>query len=80
MELSEVKKHFNSLSKADQWKWLIENKDNYEFVVMLDNDCTDISFTEDEDGDYSLTFKADCGDRQGVELLFAALGISAEGV
>lgn len=80
--LNDIKSHFDNLSEEDQWKWLIETDMKDKFRIGLDNDNTSIHFYEDEDADmdHTLYFKADIGNRWGVELILKGLGYNAEGV
>jgi len=77
---AEIKQLFDNLSPIDQWRWLVDCKFKDKIRVNLDNDCTDITFNDDEDSDFILYFKNDIGDREGVSDLLGILGINAESV
>lgn len=66
------KQKFDTLSEKRQWAWLLENKEAVE-QIELDNDETYISFKGEED---ECRFKADIGNRQGVNYLLEALGFA----
>ena len=66
------KKTFDSLDEKGQWAWLLENKSLVE-QIELDNDETYISFVGEEE---ESRFKADIGNRQGVNYLLESLGFA----
>lgn len=68
-----LKTEFDALTEKEQWKWLIENKDKV-VQIDLDNDETYISFIDDDENESR--FKADIGNRQGVNYLLEALGLA----
>lgn len=68
-----LKTEFDALTEKEQWKWLIENKDKVA-QIDLDNDETYISFIDDDENESR--FKADIGNRQGVNYLLEALGLA----
>lgn len=79
--MENIKKKIDSLSPQDQWKWFLENHKTFPpFQLMLDNDSNEIWFDDDEEADFMIYFKADCGNRYGLYHLFNALGIKASGV
>lgn len=66
------KQTFDALDEKAQWAWLLANKNLVE-QIDLDNDETYISFVgEDEES----RFKADIGNRHGVNYLLEALGFA----
>ncbi len=68
-----LKTEFDALPEKEQWKWLIENKEKVT-KIDLDNDETYISFIGDDENESR--FKADIGNRQGVNYLLEALGFA----
>lgn len=74
--MEKIKLHFDSLTPAAQWEWVVENR-NLIDEVILDNDNTSIHLHGDEDAEHVLYAKNDCGDRYGVLYLLRALGINA---
>lgn len=68
-----LKTEFDALTEKEQWKWLIENKDKV-VQIDLDNDETYISFIDDDENESR--FKADIGNRQGVNYLLEVLGFA----
>ena len=76
MNFKKTKENFNSLTESGQWLWAIKNKDIIELI--LDNDNTSFTFNdEDKTEDCTLVqFKADIGNRWGIEFLIKNLGFS----
>lgn len=77
MNYLKIKNHFNSLNENEQWLWAIKNKDLIE--MTLDNDNTTFVFKEEEDKTDDCTlfiFKADVGNRWGLEYLMKNLGFT----
>lgn len=77
MITTEVKKEFDALNKESQWIWLLNCSFKEKLIIKLDNDST---YIEIEGADEYLSLKADIGDREGVHLLFKAIGIYCESV
>lgn len=74
-----TKERFDKCKNASsQWEWVAKNK-NFDFTIVMDNDCTWINFGDDEEGD-SITsdFNEYLGQSDGAILLLKALGINAE--
>ncbi len=78
IDLKKIKKEFDSLSAKLQWKWVVDSQLKNEFTINLDNDNTFIYFKEDKDADFIMDFKADIGDREGVECLLKGIGCNVE--
>ena len=78
MNYLKIKNEFNSLTESEQWLWAVKNKDLIE--MTLDNDNTTFVFKEeDKSEDCTLfIFKADIGNRWGVEFLMKHLGFTIE--
>jgi len=76
----DFKKHFDYLPEIDQWGWALERK--HLITIYLDNDNTTFYFNGEEDSiDCTIfTFKADIGDRSGVEVLLKILGFEVQSV
>ena len=69
----------NNLTSQDQWKFIIDNKDSIS-SIDLDNDVTYVNWKGDKESEYSTSTIDYIGNGPGVELLFHALGIEAQGV
>lgn len=78
MNYQRLKEEFNSLTENGQWLWALGKKDK--ISIDLDNDNTTFTFnSEDKTDDCTLFhFKADIGDRSGVEILLKHIGFKAE--
>lgn len=68
-----LKAEFDALPEKEQWEWLIKNKEKVS-QIDLDNDETYISFIDDDENESR--FKADIGNRHGVNYLLEALGFA----
>ena len=80
MNLQEIKSQFDEMDEKEQWAWLVATDLKEKFTLFLDNDDSHIYFDDDNEADYVLRFKADIGNRWGIEFLLSAIGVRAEGV
>lgn len=74
MNYQKLEEEFNSLTENGQWLWALNRKDL--ITLDLDNDNTTFTFNdEDKSEDCTLfMFKADIGNRWGLEFLLPAIG------
>ena len=80
MNLQEIKSQFDEMNEEQQWAWLVATDLKDSFRLFLDNDNTSILFNDDEEAEHVLYFKADIGDRSGLDFLLKSIGVTAEGV
>lgn len=80
MNYKRLKEEFNSLTEKEQWVWVVNHKS--EITLDLDNDNTTFTFNEeDKTDDCTLfMFKADVGNRWGVQMLLSAVGFEGYNV
>lgn len=76
MNYEKIKKDFDKMSEQEQWDFLLKNKEI--ISIMLDNDNTTDTFnSEDKSEDCTLlVFKADIGNRWGVDYLLNSIGVT----
>lgn len=74
--MEDIKLHFNSISGPDQWKWIYDNRSMIKEVI-LDTDNTSVHLKGDDDSNFVLYPKKDCGNRNGVLWLLRAIGLPA---
>lgn len=74
MNYKNLKEEFNSLTENGQWLWALNRKDL--ITLDLDNDNTTFTFNnEDKSEDCTLfTFKADIGNRRGLDYVLSIIG------
>ena len=81
MDYEKLEEEFNELSEEAQWKWAIKHRKN--ITLNLDNDATDFTFDLEEDKTDNCTlfsFKADIGNRWGLNYLLPLFGLNSEHV
>lgn len=74
----ELKKEFDELSAHIQWMWAAKHR--AEITLQLDNDNTTFTFNrEDKSEDCTpCSFKADVGNKRGIEILLDVVGFAGE--
>lgn len=80
MNYQDLKNEFDGLNEQEQWAWAAKHR--AEITLDLDNDNTTFTFNgEDKTDDCTLfMFKADIGNRWGVEMLLSAVGFEGYNV
>lgn len=80
MNYQDLKNEFDNLNEQEQWAWAAKHR--AEIMLDLDSDNTTFTFNgEDKRGDCTLfIFKADIGNRWGIEMLLNAVGFEGYSV
>jgi len=76
-QLKQTKDEFDALNGFGQYHWLVNNREKV-LVVTLDNDNTSVLLVGDDQCDYLMYIKDDCGSRSGTAHLLTLLKIPNE--